>query len=132
MHARKAWLQGLSPRQNREIPPLCYPTVYRLKKDYPELTILLNGGIRSLEQGMDELQRVDGVMIGREAYHNPWILADADHRVFGAHRRDTSRREVVEALIPFVEHQAAQGVPLQRITRHILGLFHGAPGARTW
>jgi tRNA-dihydrouridine synthase A len=132
VHARKAWLQGLSPKENREIPPLSYTTVHRLKGDFPNLEVILNGGIASLEQARAQLAHVDGVMIGREAYHNPWILAEADRRVFGLERPAPRRREVVEALLPFVAEQLRLGVPLGRITRHILGLYHAVPGARKW
>jgi tRNA-dihydrouridine synthase A len=132
VHARKAWLQGLSPKENREIPPLSYDTVYRLKRDFPQLEIIINGGITDLDQAEAHLQQVDGVMIGREAYHNPWILAEADRRIFQVDSPATTRLAVVEALLPFVETQLAQGVPLNRITRHILGLYHAVPGARKW
>ncbi|MCB1858098.1 MAG: tRNA dihydrouridine(20/20a) synthase DusA [Gammaproteobacteria bacterium] len=132
VHARKAWLQGLSPRQNREIPPLSYASVHALKLDFPELEIVINGGITSLAQATEQLNHVDGVMIGREAYHNPWILAKADQQLFGCKNRAPTRSEVVEKLVPFVEEQQAKGIPSKRITRHILGLFHGVPGARNW
>jgi tRNA-dihydrouridine synthase A len=132
VHARKAWLQGLSPKENREVPPLSYDTVYRLKRDFPDLEIILNGGITSLAQAEAQLDHVDGVMIGREAYHNPWILADADRRIFNAQEQPPHRHEVVEALLPYVDSQLRQGVPLNRITRHILGLYHAVPGARKW
>ena len=132
VHARKAWLQGLSPKENREIPPLSYDTVYRLKRDFPQLEIIINGGITDLDQAEAHLQQVDGVMIGREAYHNPWILAEADRRLFHDDRPATTRLGVVEALLPFVDAQLTQGVPLNRITRHILGLYHAVPGARKW
>ncbi|MEJ2693516.1 MAG: tRNA dihydrouridine(20/20a) synthase DusA [Candidatus Thiodiazotropha sp.] len=130
VHARKAWLQGLSPKENREIPPLCYETVHRLKQDFPALEIIINGGITSLTQAEEQLTKVDGVMIGREAYHNPWILAQADRRIFGDTPPQTDRHDVVDRLLPFVDSELAEGVPLNRITRHILGLFHGRPGAR--
>jgi tRNA-dihydrouridine synthase A len=130
VHARKAWLQGLSPKENREIPPLSYETVYRLKQDFPTLTIVINGGITSLPQAEEQLSRVDGVMIGREAYHNPWILAEADRRLFGDSAPPPDRHGALDRLLPFVDRELAKGVPLNRITRHILGLFHGRPGAR--
>ncbi len=132
IHARKAWLQGLSPKQNREIPPLRYDTVRALKKDFPALEIVINGGITSLDQAVAQLHHVDGVMIGREAYHNPWMLAEADPLVFATSSPTTSRFEVVERLVPFANAQLKMGIPLKRITRHILGLFHGMPGARKW
>lgn len=132
VHARKAWLQGLSPRENREIPPLSYDTVHRLKADFPALEIILNGGITSLAQAEAQLARVDGVMIGREAYQNPWILAQTDRRIFGDPHNLPDRHGVLERYLPFVDRQLSQGVPLNRITRHILGLFHGCPGARRY
>lgn len=132
VHARKAWLQGLSPKENREIPPLDYATVHRLKQDFPHLEIIINGGFTSLDQCTQQLTLLDGVMIGREAYHNPWILADADSRLFGEDAAVTTRAQVIEQLLPFVETELMAGTPLNRISRHILGLFHGQPRARTW
>lgn len=133
VHARKAWLKGLSPKQNREVPPLRYDVVCRLKQDFPGLTIVLNGGILTLEQAEDLLrQGVDGVMVGREAYHNPYLLADVDRRLYGATSAAATRAEVVEQLLPYIERQLAEGVRLHSITRHILGLFHGEHGARSW
>jgi tRNA-dihydrouridine synthase A len=132
VHARKAWLQGLSPKENRDIPPLRYDLIYRLKQDFPELELCINGGIRSLEAALEHLQRVDGAMIGREAYHNPWIFSAADGLVFGDPAPAPSRRQVLEAYAPFVERQLARGIRLQTISRHILGLFQGQPGARAW
>jgi tRNA-dihydrouridine synthase A len=130
VHARKAWLKGLSPKENREVPPLNYDWVYQLKSDLPELTIVINGGIQTLDQCDTHLMRVDGVMLGREAYQNPWMLADVDKRVFSLDNATTSRDDVVDALIPYVEEQLSQGVHLNHITRHILGLYQGVPGAR--
>ena len=132
VHARKAWLQGLSPRENREVPPLRYESVYRLKRDFPHLEFVLNGGVLNLDQAGKQLQQVDGVMIGREAYHNPWILAEVDRRLFGSTAHPGSRHQVIERLMPLVERECARGVPLKRITRHLLGLFHGQPGAKRW
>ena len=132
IHARKAWLQGLSPKQNRELPPLVYERVYRLKQDFPDLEIVINGGITSLDEAEAHLTRVDGAMIGRAAYQNPWILADADCRVFGDNDQQSERESVVRALLPYIARQCAQGVPVKAITRHILGLFNGLPGARAW
>ncbi|WP_024299938.1 tRNA dihydrouridine(20/20a) synthase DusA [Methylomicrobium lacus] len=133
VHARKAWLKGLSPKQNREVPPLRYDTVYRLKQDFPTLQIVLNGGITTLDQAEDVLGNgVDGVMVGREAYHNPYILAEVDRRLFGASAEVFTRAEIIEKLLPYIEQQRAEGVRLHSITRHILGLFHGEPGARSW
>jgi tRNA-dihydrouridine synthase A len=132
VHARKAWLQGLSPRENREIPPLRYDVVERLKADFPALPIALNGGVTTLTQAKDLLARLDGVMIGREAYQNPWVLAEADRVIFGDGEQSPSRRGVLDAYIPYVERNLAAGVPLNAMTRHILGLFQGRPGARAW
>ncbi|MES9971050.1 MAG: tRNA dihydrouridine(20/20a) synthase DusA [Candidatus Thiodiazotropha sp.] len=132
VHARKAWLKGLSPKQNREIPPLSYDRVHKLKGDFPDLEVIINGGITNLDQVSEQLDHVDGVMIGREAYHNPWILAEADRLIFDQPQSPLTRHQVVESLIPFVETELAKGTPINRITRHILGLFQGQPGARKW
>ncbi|MEH6637386.1 MAG: tRNA dihydrouridine(20/20a) synthase DusA, partial [Halioglobus sp.] len=130
VHARKAWLQGLSPKQNREVPPLNYDWVYQLKKDFSHLTIVINGGIQTLQESQTHLARVDGVMIGREAYQNPWMLADVDPLLFGMDKPANSRDDVIAALLPYVEQQLARGAHLNHITRHILGLYQGVPGAR--
>ena len=130
VHARKAWLQGLSPKQNREIPPLNYPWVYRLKQDLPELEIIINGGIQTIAQCQQHLAHVDGVMVGREAYQNPWMLADVDTQLYGMEKSVQSRDDVVSELLPYVEHQLARGAHLNHITRHILGLYQGVPGAK--
>jgi tRNA-dihydrouridine synthase A len=132
IHARKAWLQGLSPKENREIPPLCYDVVHRLKADFPQLTIILNGGLKDLDTMAEELGRVDGVMLGREAYHNPYLLAEVDRRFYGDGHPVPSRHEVVERFLPYVSARLDEGVPLQAMSRHILGLFQGRPGARAW
>ncbi len=132
VHARKAWLQGLSPKENREVPPLRYEIVYRLKQDFPGLEIIVNGGVLSLEQAGAHLQQVDGVMIGREAYQNPWMLAGADRQIYAEDWRPAGRHQVIEQLLPLVEQECSRGIPLKRITRHILGLFHGQPGAKKW
>ncbi|MGD9296059.1 MAG: tRNA dihydrouridine(20/20a) synthase DusA [Chromatiales bacterium] len=133
IHARKAWLQGLNPKQNREIPPLQYDFVYRLKQEFPDLEIIINGGVETLDQAEGQLARVDGVMIGRAAYHNPWLLADADRRLFGAENPVKSRAEVVEMMIPYLEaHLREEGGKPSHVTRHMLGLFNGQPGARKW
>jgi tRNA-dihydrouridine synthase A len=132
IHARKAWLHGLSPKENREIPPLRYDVVHRLKRDFPNLTIILNGGLTSLDQIAEQLERVDGVMIGRAAYENPYLLADVDLRFFGSSAPPPSRRQVIKAFLPYVAAQLRQGTPLHGMTRHILGLFQGIPGARAW
>jgi len=130
VHARKAWLQGLSPRENREIPPLNYPWVYQLKKDFPELGIIINGGIQSLQECQQHLEHVDGVMIGREAYQNPWMLCQVDSVLFGMDNPATSRDDVIAGLLPYVERQLARGAHPNHITRHILGLYQSVPGAR--
>ncbi len=132
IHARKAWLKGLSPKENRRIPPLRYEIAHRLKRDFPVLELILNGGITDLDSAAAQLERVDGVMIGREAYHNPWLLADVDRRFYGDETPPPERRRIIQRLLPFIESELASGVPLQRISRHILGLFQGQPGARRW
>lgn len=132
IHARKAWLDGLSPRQNREIPPLRYDAVYEIKRHFPELTVVINGGLEDLETVRSHLQVVDGVMMGRAAYHDPWLLARVDDKVFGEKRGPRCREEVMHDWIPYVKTQLAVGVPLQAMTRHVLGLFQGVPGARSW
>jgi len=133
VHARKAWLDGLSPKENREVPPLDYDLVYRVKRERPDLTVVLNGGVLSLDEALAHLALVDGVMIGRAAYHEPWVLAGADRRVFGAgDDPQADRRAAVEAFLPYVERQVAAGQPLARLARHLVGLFHGEPRARRW
>ncbi|MDR6294622.1 MULTISPECIES: tRNA dihydrouridine(20/20a) synthase DusA [Inquilinus] len=133
VHARKAWLSGLSPKENREIPPLRYDVVHRLKRDFPHLTIAINGGITSLDAAEAQLALVDGVMIGREAYQNPWMLAEADRRIFGDSDAPVrSRQEIVEAFLPYVEAMRSQGAPLGAMTRHLLGLYQAVPGARAF
>ncbi len=132
VHARNAWLQGLSPKENRDIPPLRYEIVQRLKRELPQLEIIINGGIKSLDAAEQQLQHLDGVMIGREAYHNPWLLAEADQRLFGDEHPIPSRHQIIEQMMPFVEQEFARGIPINRITRHILGLFQGQPGAKAW
>jgi tRNA-dihydrouridine synthase A len=131
VHARKAWLKGLSPKENRDVPPLDYPLVWRLKRERPELTIVINGGVGSLDEAEAHLQHVDGVMLGRTAYHTPAILGEVDARLFGDTGAVTSF-EAVGRYRPYVARQLEQGVHLAAMTRHMLGLFHGAPGARTW
>lgn len=130
VHARKAWLQGLSPKQNREVPPLNYPWVYELKREMPELSIIVNGGIETFEECERHLAKVDGVMLGRAAYHNPWMLADVDRHFFGQANPLRYREELLEALLPYIETQCAQGVRLNQITRHLMGLYQQVPGAR--
>jgi len=132
VHARKAWLQGLSPKENREIPPLRYDLVQRLKGDFPHLPMVVNGGIGDLAQARELLGTLDGAMIGRAAYQNPWLLAAADREIFGDDHPVPDPHDVLEAFVPFVERELAEGVPLQAMTRHILGLFQGRPGAKRW
>jgi tRNA-dihydrouridine synthase A len=131
VHARKAWLSGLSPKENRDIPPLDYPLVWRLKAERPHLTVVINGGIEGLDQAQEHLAHVDGVMLGRAAYHTPGILGAVDRRLFGV-SQDVSDREAVQAYLPYVREKLADGVHLAAMTRHMLGLFHGQPGARSW
>jgi tRNA-dihydrouridine synthase A len=131
VHARKALLQGLSPKENRDIPPLNYPLVYRLKRERPDLTIVLNGGVPSLEAAEAHLAHVDGVMLGRAAYHTPGILGEADRRLFGE-AADVSPEEAVARYRPYMAAQLAAGTRLAAMTRHMLGLFTGMPGARAW
>jgi tRNA-dihydrouridine synthase A len=132
LHARNAWLKGLSPKENRDIPPLNYERVYQVKKDYPHLHIDINGGIQDLDQASQHLQHVDGVMMGRAIYHNPYLLAEADQAIFGQDNSVLSRHEVIEAMLPYIERRMQQGRPLKSITRHLLGVFQGEPGARRW
>ncbi|MBW9258122.1 MAG: tRNA dihydrouridine(20/20a) synthase DusA [Candidatus Thiodiazotropha sp. (ex. Lucinisca nassula)] len=132
VHARKAWLQGLSPRENREVPPLHYETVHQLKRDFADLQIIINGGITTLEQVEQNLKQVDGVMIGREAYNNPWILSQADSLIYGSEGSPASRHQIIESMIPYIDQELSAGTPINRITRHILGLFQGLPGAKKW
>ena len=129
IHARKAWLSGLSPKENRDIPPLNYNFVYALKRDFPWCSFILNGGIISREAVQDELQQVDGVMLGRAAYHNPYLLAELDAIVFGE-RDIPSREKVIQHFIPYAVAQAGRGVRFSSLTRHILGLYTGEIGAR--
>ena len=144
VHARKAWLQGLSPKENREVPPLHYDFVHRLKAEMPELNISINGGIKTLDQVEEQLKDLDGVMVGREAYENPWFLRDADERIFGDKRpesdnpadiiagkaRPATRKALLEAYLPYVEKQTAEGCPMTILVKHLYGLFTGLPGAR--
>jgi tRNA-dihydrouridine synthase A len=132
VHARKAWLKGLSPKQNRDIPPLDYPLVWRLKAERPQLTIVINGGVRSLDEAEAHLAQVDGVMLGRAAYHTPAILGEADRRIFGAAGADVGPFEAVERHRPYLARAMARGAPLVALTHPLIGLFHGWPGARAW
>ena len=133
VHARNAWLQGLSPKQNREIPPLKYDWVYRLKRDFPDCEIIINGGINSLDECLEHLQQVDGVMLGREPYRNPFILSDVDPVIFHEPQVDVPDRiALLHRMYPYIEAQLGQGLPLTRVVRHLLGLFHGEPNGRRW
>jgi tRNA-dihydrouridine synthase A len=132
IHARKAWLQGLSPKENREVPPLRYDTAYRLKQDFPQLEIIINGGIIDLDQARRHLQRVDGVMLGRAAYHDPYLLAEADQLLFDDASPAPSRQAVIARLLPYISEELDKGGRLHHISRHILGLFQGVRGARAW
>ena len=132
VHARKAWLQGLSPKQNREIPPLKYDYVYDLKQQHPELNIVINGGIRTLDEICGHLQHVDGVMLGREAYHNPYLLARVDHLFYGEPGVERSRDEIIDAFSGYAEAQLASGERLHAITRHLHGLYKHSPGSNAW
>lgn len=132
VHARKAWLEGLSPRENRDVPPLHYDLVHRLKAERPDLHVTINGGIEDLDAAADHLRHVDGVMLGRAAYQNPYVLAEADRRFFDAGADVRSRHEVIEAYCPYIEREIAAGRHLIAMTRHILGLFNGLRGARAW
>ncbi len=146
VHARKAWLKGLSPKENREVPPLHYEFVHRLKAEMPDLNISINGGIKTLDQIEEQLQDLDGVMVGREAYENPWFLRDADERIFGDKRptsdnpadviagkaRPATRKTLLEAYLPYVEKQTVEGCPATILVKHLYGLFTGLPGARKY
>ncbi len=130
VHARKAWLKGLSPKENRQLPPLRYDDVYRLKRDFPHLNVVINGGINSLDECSTHLQHVDGVMLGRAAYHDPYLLSKVDQQLFAVTTPLQTRAAVLERLIPYIEQQMQRGATLHHITRHILGLYQGEPGAR--
>ena len=132
VHARKAWLKGLSPKENREIPELDYEIVAELKRTRPDLEIILNGGIANMETALRELPRVDGVMLGRAAYHDPAVLGSVDRLIFGEAAGDIDGFAAIERYRPYMAAQLAKGAPLNSMTRHMLGLFHGWPGARAW
>ena len=133
VHARNAWLDGLSPKENRDIPPLRYALAYQLKRDFPALTISVNGGITTNEQIANHLQHVDGVMVGREAYHNPWLMAGWDEAFYGATPRNFTRDDVEEQMVAYMEREFEEdGTPWSAIARHMLGLRHGLRGARRW
>ena len=132
VHARKAWLKGLSPKENRDVPPLDYPLVYRLKRDMPDMEIVINGGIPDLDASAEHLAHVDGVMLGRAAYQTPYVLAEADRRFYDPAAGIPTRAEILERFIPYVERELAAGTHLHAMTRHILGLYQGRPGARAF
>jgi tRNA-dihydrouridine synthase A len=132
VHARKAWLNGLSPKENRDIPPLDYERVYRLKTSFPEVPIIINGGIGSLAEAKAHLVHVDGVMLGRAAYQEPWRLLAADSDLFGEAAPHATMKSVFEAMMPYIEDELARGTRLHSITRHFVGAFHGVPGARAF
>jgi tRNA-dihydrouridine synthase A len=132
VHARKAWLKGLSPKENRDIPPLDYNLVYRLKAALPQVPIIINGGVPSIEAANEHLAHVDGVMLGRAAYHEPWRLLDADPTLFGAAAPAQTMKEAIDTFMPYVERELARGTRLHAITRHLVGAFHAVPGARAF
>ena len=132
IHARKAWLSGLSPRQNREVPPLRHDMAEQVKRDFSGLEIVLNGGIHTLAEAQAHLQIFDGVMIGRAAYHNPYLLAEADRLLFNSSDLPLSRRSIIESMLPYIQEELERGARLHSISRHLLGLYHGQPGGRLW
>ena len=132
IHARKAWLSGLSPKQNREIPPLRYDIVEKVKQDFPHLEIIINGGIKSIETAQTLLKTFDGVMIGREAYQHPWLLIEADEKIFGLAQNTQTRRDIIEACYPYIQQRLEQGMSLTRFSRHLLGLFYQQPRSKLW
>jgi tRNA-dihydrouridine synthase A len=132
VHARKAWLNGLSPKENRDIPPLDYDRVYRLKAAMPDVPIIINGGIAGLDEARGHLDHVDGVMLGRAAYHDPWRLLTVDSDLFGETPPHGAMKDVFEAMVPYIERELAQGTRLHSIARHFVGAFHGVPGARAF
>lgn len=137
IHARKAWLQGLSPKENRDIPPLDYERVQRLKQEFPDLGIALNGGLKDLEAALPALDWADGVMLGRAAYQEPWLLSQVDQEIYGLESHESEnqaldRWQIAGAMADYADTQAALGVPIKSVTRHLMGLFNGMPGARAW
>lgn len=132
LHARKAWLKGLSPKQNRDIPPLQYDRVYQIKQDYPQLEILINGGITTLDEVATHITKTDGVMIGREAYQNPYLLAEVDQRFYSSTESIPDRLDIIRSFIEYADRKIAEGKHVKNFTRHILGLFQGQPGAKKW
>ena len=132
IHARKAWLKGLSPKENRDVPPLNYDLVHQIKREYPQLEIIINGGIKTIESSLEHLQAVDGVMLGREVYHNPYLMMQVDAIIYSDEVATQSRKQVLQQYFPYIEQQMGQGVYLKQLSRHLLGLFHGIPGAKAW
>ena len=132
VHARNAWLKGISPKENRDLPPLRYEFVHQLKREFPQLTIVLNGGIKTNAQIAEQLEHVDGVMLGRESYHHPWLMADWDARFFGDAPVDRERAEVEAQMVGYMERVIANGEPWSHVSRHLIGLRNGLPGARRW
>jgi tRNA-dihydrouridine synthase A len=132
IHARKAWLKGLSPKQNRDVPPLNYELVYQIKREYPALNIIINGGIKSIEDSLKHVQTVDGVMLGREVYHNPYLMVQVDAELYGDEDKILSRKQILEQYFSYIEQQMGQGVYFKHMSRHLLGLFQGQPGAKAW
>jgi tRNA-dihydrouridine synthase A len=132
VHARNAWLEGLSPKENREVPPLRYEVAYQLKRDFPQLTVVLNGGVQHDDDIDTHLRHLDGVMVGRQAYHEPWSMADWDRRFWGDERSSARREDVEAAMVDYMALVQARGEPWQRVSRHMLGLYNGLPGARRW
>ena len=132
VHARKAILKGLSPKENRDIPPLKYDVAYQLKNDFPSLEIIVNGGIKTITESLDHINHLDGVMVGREAYQNPWILSDVDEKLYGEPANTLTRHDVLELMLPYIEEELSKGNYLGHITRHILGLFHSMPGGKRY
>ncbi len=132
LHARKAWLEGLSPKENRDVPPIDYDRVYRIKARRPDLTVIVNGGIGSFGEAVDHLSHVDGVMLGRAAYQDPYLLAEVDQRLFDSEESQPTRLDVLDSFMPYAEQELSRGVRLNQMTRHILGLFHGQPRARAF
>jgi len=132
VHARKAWLSGLSPKQNREVPPLDYSRVHRLKESFPEIEFILNGGIETLDQSIELLPDVDGVMLGRAPYSNPYMLNDVDERIFGDVPTGDSREDIVMRYCEYIQMELSRGTYLKHMSRHLLGMYQGVPGARAW
>jgi tRNA-dihydrouridine synthase A len=132
IHARKAWLDGLSPKENRDVPPLRYDAVYAIKQDHPELEIIINGGIGTFEEVKQHLHKVDGAMLGRAIYHNPWLLSEVDRTFFHAEKCCEEPKQVIDEMLPYISSELARGTYLNHITRHMLGMFQGKPGAKAW